>query len=181
MLSTLDVHLEQTVSELELKSEKLNIVIFSSEFNGQVLVRQGYLYSLQSILNLTSFLSTVVVYRSNRGMRVWVKTEDAPRVVPVQNFLLYIFLNFATILTDGKMNNIIILQHQGIGAWCLLKQEGAIKKRKRFFSTSRNLLVKKTIFRDDPVPIKKEDFANISVKKMEKAKNTRQANACKFV
>ena len=26
--------------------------------------------------------------------------------------LLYIFLNFGTVLMDGKMNNIIILQHQ---------------------------------------------------------------------
>ena len=26
--------------------------------------------------------------------------------------LLYIFLKFGTVLTDGKMNNIIILQHQ---------------------------------------------------------------------
>ena len=61
-------------------------------------------------------LSLAVVYRSNRGMRVWVKTEDALTVVPVLIFLLCMFLNmllnFETILTDGKMNNIIILQHQ---------------------------------------------------------------------
>ena len=54
-------------------------------------------------------LSIVVVYRSNKGMWVWVKTEDALRVVPVPQILLYIFLNFVTILTDGKMKNIIIL------------------------------------------------------------------------
>ena len=29
-------------------------------------------------------------------------------------FLLYIFLNFGTILMDGKKNNIIILQHQSL-------------------------------------------------------------------
>ena len=40
VLKNLDVHLEQTVSELELKSEKSKIVTFSLEFNGQVLVRQ---------------------------------------------------------------------------------------------------------------------------------------------
>ena len=37
----MDVHLEQIISELELKSEKSNIGTFSYEFNGQVLVRQG--------------------------------------------------------------------------------------------------------------------------------------------
>ena len=57
-------------------------------------------------------LALAVVYRSNRGMRVWVKKEDALTVVPVLIFLLYMFLNFGTVLTDGKMNNIIILQHQ---------------------------------------------------------------------
>ena len=61
-------------------------------------------------------LSLVVVYRSNRGMRVWVKKEDALTVVPIPVFLLYIFLNFGTFLMDGKMNNIIILQHQK--PWC---------------------------------------------------------------
>ena len=50
------------------------------------------------------------------GMQVWVKKEDALRLVPVPVFLLYIFLNFGTALMDGKMNNIIILQHQK--PWC---------------------------------------------------------------
>ena len=36
----LDVHLEQTTSELEFKSEKSKIGTFCLEFNGQVLVRQ---------------------------------------------------------------------------------------------------------------------------------------------
>ena len=45
-----------------------------------------------------------------------MKMEDALRVVPVLIFLLYMFLNFGTILMDGKMNNIIILQHQK--PWC---------------------------------------------------------------
>ena len=49
-------------------------------------------------------------------MQVWVKKEDALKVVPVLIFLLYMFLNFGTILTDGKMNNIIILQQQK--PWC---------------------------------------------------------------
>ena len=53
-------------------------------------------------------LSLPGVYRSNRGMRVWVKTEDVLALVPVLIFLL----NFETVLTAGKMNNIIILQHQ---------------------------------------------------------------------
>ena len=41
-------------------------------------------------------------------MRVWVKTEDVLAMVVVLIFLL----NFETVLTDGKMNNIIILQLQ---------------------------------------------------------------------
>ena len=50
-------------------------------------------------------------------MRVWVKKEDALVVVPVLIFLLYMFLNFGTVLVDGKMTNIIILQHQSLGAF----------------------------------------------------------------
>ena len=53
-------------------------------------------------------LSLAGVYRSNRGMRVWVKTEDVLAMVAVLIFLL----NFETVLMDGKMNNIIILQLQ---------------------------------------------------------------------
>ena len=41
-------------------------------------------------------------------MRVWVKKEDVLAMVAVLIFLL----NFETILKDGKMNNIIILQLQ---------------------------------------------------------------------
>ena len=41
-------------------------------------------------------------------MQVWVKTEDVLAMVAVLIFLL----NFETFLTDGKMNNIIILQLQ---------------------------------------------------------------------
>ena len=40
-------------------------------------------------------LSLAVVYRSNRGMQVWVKTEDALAVVPVLIFLLCMFLHAA--------------------------------------------------------------------------------------
>ena len=40
VLENLDVHLERTTSELELKSEKSKIITFCLEFNGQVLVRQ---------------------------------------------------------------------------------------------------------------------------------------------
>ena len=69
-------------------------------------------------------LSLAVVYRSNRGMQVWVKTEDALRVVPVLIFMLYTFLNmllnFETILTDGKMNNIIILKCPLVPTFLLL-------------------------------------------------------------
>ena len=54
-------------------------------------------YNLQLIMTY-EILSLAVVYRSNRGMRVWVKTEDVLRVVLVPYFLLYIFLNFGTIL-----------------------------------------------------------------------------------
>ena len=49
-------------------------------------------------------------------MQVWVKMEDALAVVRVSYFfvvhVLNMLLNFETILTDGKMNNNIILQHQ---------------------------------------------------------------------
>ena len=41
-------------------------------------------------------------------MRVWVKTEDVLAMVAVLIFLL----NFETVLMDGKINNIIILQLQ---------------------------------------------------------------------
>ena len=41
-------------------------------------------------------------------MRVWVKTEYVLAMVAVLIFLL----NFETVLMDGKMNNIIILQLQ---------------------------------------------------------------------
>ena len=41
-------------------------------------------------------------------MWVWVKTEDVLAMVAVLIFLL----NFETVLMDGKMNNIIILQLQ---------------------------------------------------------------------
>ena len=61
-------------------------------------------------------LALAVVYRLNREIWVWVKKEDALTVVPVLIFLLYMFLNFGTILTDDKMNNIIILQYQK--PWC---------------------------------------------------------------
>ena len=57
-------------------------------------------------------LSLAVVYRSNRGMRVWVKKEDVPAVVQVSYFLIVHIPAFWTVLTDGKMNNIIILQLQ---------------------------------------------------------------------
>ena len=109
------MHLEQTISELELKSEKSKIVTFSSEFNGQVLVRQGWilnLYSIQSIPNLTpAFVISccVQVELRNAGMgeeRRCTNSGSSPCL------LWYIFLNFGTILMDGKMNNIIILQHQ---------------------------------------------------------------------
>ena len=40
VLENLDVHLQRTTSELELKSEKSKIGTFCLEFNGQVLVRQ---------------------------------------------------------------------------------------------------------------------------------------------
>ena len=40
VLENLDVHLERTTSELELKSEKSKIGTFCLELNGQVLVRQ---------------------------------------------------------------------------------------------------------------------------------------------
>ena len=45
-------------------------------------------------------------------MRVWVKKEDGLAVVRVSYFLVVHIPAFWTVLTDGKMNKIIILQHQ---------------------------------------------------------------------
>ena len=74
------------------------------------------LYILQSIPNLTpAFVISwcVQVEQRNAGMG---KMEDALAVVRVSYFfvvhVLNMLLNFETILTDGKMNNNIILQHQ---------------------------------------------------------------------
>ena len=89
------------------------------------------LCSLQSIQTLHQLLALAVVYRSNRGMRVWVKKEDALTVVPVLIFLLYMFLNFGTVLTDGKMNNIIILQHQK--PWCFSPINLRVQSGHQFF------------------------------------------------
>ena len=60
-------------------------------------------------------LALAVVYRMNRGMWVWVNMKDALTVVPVLIFLLYMLLNFGTVLMDGRMNNIIILHQK---PWC---------------------------------------------------------------
>ena len=70
------------------------------------------LYSLQSIPNLTpAFVIScyVQVEQGNAGMGEdgrCTKSGSSPYL------MLYMFLNFETILTDGKKNNIIILQHQ---------------------------------------------------------------------
>ena len=72
------------------------------------------LYRLQSILNLTSAFVTsccVQVEQGNAGMgedRRCTNSGSSPCR------LLYIFLNFGTILMDSKMNNIIILQHKSL-------------------------------------------------------------------
>ena len=111
VLKNLDVHLEWTTSELEFKSEKSKIVTFlwnlmvkywSDKIKFWIYTAFGAFRTWHQLLSL------VVVYRSNRGMWVWVKTEDVLALVPVLIFLLH----FETVLTDGKMNNIIILQHQ---------------------------------------------------------------------
>ena len=76
------------------------------------MVRQGYilnLYSLQSILDLTpAFVNSccVQVKQGNAGMgeeKQCTKSGSSPW------FFYYTYFNFATILMDGKMNNIIIL------------------------------------------------------------------------
>ena len=74
------------------------------------------LYSLQSILNLTpAFVISccVQVKQGNADMgeeRRCTKSGSSPCL------FLYMFLNFGTVLMDGKMNNIIIIQHQK--PWC---------------------------------------------------------------
>ena len=92
-------------------------------------------------------LSLAVVYRSNRGMWVWVKTEDVQRVVPVLIFLLCMFLNmllnFETVLTDGKINNIIILQHQKPCAFLQSIEE--FKLATTFVLNLKNWYLSKTI------------------------------------
>ena len=74
------------------------------------------LYSLQSILNLTpAFVISccVQVQQGNAGMGEdgrCTNSGSSPYLFVVH--VLNMLLNFETILTDGKMNNIIILQHQ---------------------------------------------------------------------
>ena len=64
------------------------------------------LYSLQSIPNRTpAFVISCWCTRSNRGMRVWVKTEDVLAMASSPYLLCkcsYMLLNFETILMDGK-------------------------------------------------------------------------------
>ena len=70
---------------------------------------KSWIYTaLRAFQTWQQLLSLPGVYRLNRGMQVWVKTEDVLAMVAVHIFLL----NFETVLTDGKINNIIILQHQ---------------------------------------------------------------------
>ena len=84
VLENLDVHLGQTTSELEFKSEKSKIVI------------KFWIYTaFRAFQTSHQLLSLAVVYRSNRGMRVWVKTEDVLALVPVLIFLLCMFLHAA--------------------------------------------------------------------------------------
>ena len=49
-------------------------------------------------------LSLVVVYRSNRGMWVWVETEDALTVVPVPYFLGGLSLNLNHLIASRMAN-----------------------------------------------------------------------------
>ena len=69
-----------------------------------------------------------------------MKKEDALTVVPVPVFLLYMFLNFGTILKDGKINNIIILQHQK--PWCFLPINIRVESGHQYFSKSEILVFK---------------------------------------
>ena len=74
------------------------------------------LYSLQSILNLTpAFVISccVQVEQGNAGMGEdgrCTNSGSSPYLFVVH--VLNMLLNCETILMDGKMNNIIILQHQ---------------------------------------------------------------------
>ena len=74
------------------------------------------LYKLQSIPNLTpAFVITwcVQVKQRNVGMGEdgrCTSTGSSPYLFVV--LVLNMLLNFETILTDGEMNNIIILQHE---------------------------------------------------------------------
>ena len=74
------------------------------------------LYSLQSIPNLTpAFVISccVQVKQGNAGMDEdgrCTSSGSSPYLFVVH--VLNMLLNFETVLMDGKMNNIIILQHQ---------------------------------------------------------------------
>ena len=57
--------------------------------------------------------------------------------------LLYIFLNFGTILMDGKMNNIIILQHQKP---CAFLQSISFNLATTFWPKSEKLVFKQDDF-----------------------------------
>ena len=74
------------------------------------------LYSLHSILNLTpAFVISccVQVEQGNAGMSEdgrCTSSGSSPYLFVVH--VLNMLLNFETVLMDGKINNIIILQHQ---------------------------------------------------------------------
>ena len=74
------------------------------------------LYSLQSILNLTpAFVISccVQVEQGNADMGEDGRcTKSGSRSYIFVVHVLNMLLNFETILTDGEMKNIIILQHQ---------------------------------------------------------------------
>ena len=98
VLENLDVHLERTTSELEFKSEKSKIVTFV----WNLMVKywsdriKFWIYTaFRAFQTSHQLLSLPVVYRSNRGMWVWVKTEDVLAPVPVLIFLLCTFLHAA--------------------------------------------------------------------------------------
>ena len=112
-LKNLDAHLEQTASEAWIQVWKSKT--FYLEFNGQVLVRQGYLlnlYSFQSFLDFTPAFINSCRVQVQQGMWVWYFFFTNASCFRCTNS----GLNSVTILMDGKMNNIIIRQHQK--PWC---------------------------------------------------------------
>ena len=75
-----------------LKNQKLELFVWNLMVKYLSDRLKFWIYTaIKAFWTSHQLLSPVVVYRSNRGMRVWVKKENALRVVPVpDSFIIHI-------------------------------------------------------------------------------------------